>query len=156
MENMQHEHPYRKMALMLAVSFVIMYGVMFLNVAEAAHIYFSATRTYMTLLMVAPMALLMLLVMSGMYPNKKRNALIGVGAVAVFVGALAGLRSQTFVSDDQYMKAMIPHHSSAIMVSRAGHFKDPELAQLARDIIAAQEREIARMEAMLRRHSTGK
>ncbi len=148
---MQHGHPYRKMVLMLAVSFVIMYGVMFLNVAEANHIYLSATRTYMTLLMIAPMTLLMLGLMGGMYPNKARNAGIGIGAVAVFVLALAGLRTQTFVGDTQYMKAMIPHHSSAIMVSKAATFTDPEAAQLAKDIIAAQEREIAQMEAMLKR-----
>ncbi len=142
------------MAVMLAVSFVVMYGVMFLNVAEAAHIYISNTRTYMTLLMIAPMAILMLTLMGGMYPNKKRNAVIGLGAVVVFVLALTGLRTQTFVDDDSYMKAMIPHHSSAIMVSRANTFKDPELAKLAQDIIAAQEREIAQMKAMLLRHKT--
>ncbi len=139
---------------MLAVSFVVMYGVMFLNVAEASHIYLSTTRTYMTLLMITPMAILMLTIMGGMYPNKRRNAGIGLGAVVVFVLALTGLRTQTFVDDDAYMKAMIPHHSSAIMVSSANTFKDPELAQLAKDIIAAQEREIAQMKAMLLRHKT--
>ncbi len=42
------------------------------------------------------------------------------------------LRTQTFVNDEQYMKVMIPHHSSAIMVSQAAELKDPELCKLAK------------------------
>lgn len=131
---------------MLGASFVIMYAVMFLNVDRPAHIYLSATRTYMTLLMVAPMAALMLLLMPQMYKDKARNALILLGSGAVFGLALLGLRTQALVTDEQYMRAMIPHHSSAIMVSQQARLQDPELRQLAQDIIRAQEREIAQME----------
>lgn len=140
------KNAYRTFALMLAASFVLMYAVMFLNVDRPAHIYLSTTRTYMTLLMVAPMAVLMLLFMPHMYKDKARNVLILVGSAAVFGLALLGLRTQTLVSDEQYMRAMIPHHSSAIMVSQQAELQDPELRQLAQDIIRAQEREIAQME----------
>ncbi len=148
---MNHDKSYNMMAVMLLVSFVIMYGVMFLNVAETSHIYLSLTRTYMTLLMVAPMALMMLLLMGKMYKNKKKNMVIALTAVVVFVAALAGLRTQTPVGDVQYMKAMIPHHSSAIMVSKNASLKDPEVKKLAEDIIIAQEKEIAQMKAILNR-----
>lgn len=147
---MNHKN-YQKFALMLAVSFCIMYAVMFLNVSALDHIYISTTRLYMTLLMVSPMALLMLAMMGGMYQDKKLNAIIIVVSVSVFISAFAFLRNQTFVGDVQYMKAMIPHHSSAIMTSENAGIQDPELRQLADDIIVAQKKEIAQMKAMLDR-----
>ncbi len=71
---------------MMAVSFVIMYAVMFLNVSEFNHIYLSLTRLYMTLLMVAPMSLVMMGLMRGMYPNKKANlGIIAAGAVVLLL-----------------------------------------------------------------------
>jgi len=143
--------PYPKFILTLAISFVIMYSVMFMNVASLAHIHLSLTRMYMTLLMVAPMAILMLLMMGNMYPNEKRNKVIMFTSGVVFLVALVGLRAQVPIGDVQYMRAMIPHHSSAILTSREADLHDPELKQLAEDIIKAQEREIAQMEAMLTR-----
>ena len=142
---------YRKFGLMLAVSFVIMYVVMFLNVDSTDHIYLSTTRLYMTLLMVSPMALSMLLFMLDMYKNKKLNAVIITLSISVFIATLAFLRNQAFIGDVQYMKAMIPHHSSAILTSQNARIKDPEVRKLADEIIAAQEEEIAEMEKMLDR-----
>lgn len=142
---------YQKFGLMMAVSFVIMYGVMFLNVFQFNHIYLSLTRTYMTLLMIAPMAISMLLFMWKMYPNKKLNYTILGISVGVFFGVLTLLRQQMPVSDVQWMKAMIPHHSSAILTSSRANIKDPEVEKLAEDIVKAQEREIAEMKAMINR-----
>ncbi len=142
---------YQKFALMMTISFVIMYAVMFMNVAEFDHIMLSTTRTYMTLLMVAPMAISMMLFMSAMYENKKANMAIIFGAILVFTGSLYGLRQQVFISDVEYMKAMIPHHSSAIMVSQQATFNDPETKQLSQSIIEAQKREIAQMKQIIAR-----
>lgn len=150
MENMDNSQ-YKKFLLMLVISFVIMYIVMFLNVDEFSHIYLSYTRTYMTLLMVSPMALVMLTLMRKMYPNKKLNSIITVSSIAVFVFAITALRSQAFISDTQYMKAMIPHHSSAIMTSKNANIKDPELRRLADSIIKSQEEEITQMKLILYR-----
>lgn len=136
---------------MMAVSFVIMYAVMFLNADLFDHVMLSTTRTYMTILMVAPMAVSMLLFMWGMYENKKVNFMILGAAVILFIATLAMLRNQTLIADVQWMKAMIPHHSSAIMVSQKAHLKDPEAQQLAKDIIEAQKKEIAQMKAMIKR-----
>ena len=140
---------YKKFFLVLSVSFVLMYAVMFLNVDAVGHIYLSITRLYMSLLMVSPMAILMLVVMGGMYPDKKKNRLIGLGAAVVFVLALVCLRQQVFISDAQYMRAMIPHHSSAILTSRHATIKDPQVKQLSEGIIASQQREIQEMKQML-------
>ena len=142
---------YRKFLLMLVVSFVIMYTIMFLNVDSLEHVYLSLTRLYMSLLMVSSMALFMLLFMGGMYKDKQKNMLILVGSIAVFVLSLIFLRTQTFVSDTQYMQAMIPHHSSAILTSKHANLQDPEVKKLAEDIIKAQEREIAQMKQALER-----
>jgi uncharacterized protein (DUF305 family) len=142
---------YRKLLLTMIVSFVIMYAVMFLNVDAASHIYLSTTRFYMALLMIAPMAVLMLSVMGKMYMNKKLNRIIMAAGIVVFAGALAGLRTQTPISDRQYMKAMIPHHSSAILTSKQANIKDPEVKKLAGQIIQSQEEEIAQMKQILER-----
>ncbi|NUY80497.1 DUF305 domain-containing protein [Flavobacterium sp. MAH-1] len=140
---------YGKMGLMLFVSFLIMYAVMFLNVDSAGHIYLSLTRTYMSLLMVSPMALLMLWLMPRMYPHRKKNAAIATMALVVFCLSLLALRSQSFISDSQYMKAMIPHHSSAILTSKQANIKDPRVRALSEKIIRSQEEEIAQMKRLL-------
>ena len=157
MENKDHNNNnYKKFGLMLAASFVVMYGVMFLNADQFEHVMLSNTRTYMTILMIAPMALLKLLFMGGMYKNKKLNLLIAGIAVVAFIGTFGMLRNQTLIKDVQYMKAMIPHHSSAIMVSQQATFEDPETKKLAEEIIAAQKREIAKMNQMIERLENGK
>ncbi|RKD15167.1 DUF305 domain-containing protein [Pelobium manganitolerans] len=142
---------YNKFGWMLLASFIIMYAVMFLNVDKLDHVYLSTTRAYMALLMVAPMALLMLAMMPMMYPNKRLNGIIALTSIAVFILTLVFLRNQTFISDRQYIKAMIPHHSSAILVSQEAKLKDPELKRLAEQIIRSQEKEITEMKQMLKR-----
>ncbi|MBK8583684.1 MAG: DUF305 domain-containing protein [Flavobacteriales bacterium] len=146
-------NPYTKLLALLCVSFVIMYAAMFLNVADSAHIHLSLTRAYMAVTMVSPMAVLMLLGMPSMYPDKRRNRIAGALAVIAFSCSLFALRAQVAISDVQYMRAMIPHHSSAIMTSSNASLKDPEVRALADSIVVAQKREIAQMEAMLARIS---
>jgi len=85
------------------------------------------------------------------FPNKKLNSIITISSIAVFVFALTALRSQAFVSNTQYMKAMIPHHSSAIMTSKNANIKDPELRKLSDSIIKSQEEEITQMKLILNR-----
>jgi len=101
--------------------------------------------------MVSPMAILMILLMPKMYPDKKLNAIILIVSVVVFIVSLTFLRMQTFVGDKQYMLAMIPHHSSAILTSSNADIQDPEVKQLAEDIIKAQEKEITQMKNILER-----
>lgn len=105
----------------------------------------------MAILMIAPMAIVMMTMMGKMYPNKKTNTGIIVAATIVFIVTLAALRTQKPISDVQYMKAMIPHHSSAIMTSKNATIKDPEVRKLADSIIASQEQEIRQMETILKR-----
>ena len=77
---------YLRFALMMTVSFVVMYAVMFFNVDVFDHVMLSPTRTYMTLLMIMPMILIMMGFMWGMYKNKRLNyAIMGI-AIVVGVG----------------------------------------------------------------------
>ena len=140
---------YLKFAAMLGTSFVIMYAVMFLNAAEFDHVYLSVMRFYMTVLMIAPMAIVMLLFMRGMYKNQKINASILAGSVILFLLTFYFVRTQAFIGDRQWIRAMIPHHSSAILTSSNADLSDPEAKKLAEEIIKAQEEEINLMKEWL-------
>ncbi|PKV76179.1 DUF305 domain-containing protein [Pontibacter ramchanderi] len=142
---------YGKFVLMLGLSFVVMYVVMFSNVAEISHFHLNLNRLYMTILMVGPMALIMLLVMRSMYKDKKLNAIIAAISIIATVGSFIMLRNQSFVGDEAFIQAMIPHHSSAILVSEEARIQDPELKKLAEEIIRTQKKEIAEMEKILER-----
>jgi len=93
-------------------------------------------------MMVAPMALLMLVFMRHMFRSKRGNLLVTVIAIAIFAAGWIGMRTQAGVGDAQFVRSMIPHHSGAILMCREAKLSDPELVQLCRDIIAAQDREI--------------
>lgn len=142
---------YIKFALMMLLSFLIMYAIMFTNVVALNHIMLSTTRTYMAILMICPMAISMLLFMWKMYDNKKLNVAIIVFATLLFFSTFFALRDQYFINDVSYMKAMIPHHSSAILTSENTNFEDDKTQQLANDIIAAQKKEIDLMLAYINR-----
>lgn len=140
---------YLKFGAMIATSTAVMYILMYLNTYSTDHIYFSETRAYMALIMGASMAVVMLLFMFGMYDSAKMNATILAASVVVFAGALYLVRSQTTVEDVSYMRAMIPHHSIAIMTSRRAHISDPRVRKLADEIIKAQVREIGEMKTLI-------
>jgi len=142
---------YKKLAIINVLSLVIMYGIMFLNVDSINDVLLSLNRLYMSLLMVTAMQILMLTMMRPMYPNKVINSRIMMGAVAIFIFSLFALRTQLFISDQQYMKAMIPHHSSAVMTSKHATIRDREIEQLSRSIISSQEKEITQMKEALKR-----
>jgi Na+/melibiose symporter-like transporter len=143
---------YTKFVGMLAASFVAMYVTMYLNTYAIDHVYFSLTRFYMSCLGISTMAIIMYVAMRGMYQNKKKNIAIIVGSIALFLAALGLVRVQApIIGDVLWMKAMIPHHSIAILTSERADIQDPEVKQLAEDIIKAQRMEIEEMKQMIKR-----
>ncbi|MCO5475321.1 hypothetical protein IGJ28_003170 [Enterococcus sp. AZ091] len=142
---------YVRFGVMILVSTVVMFGMMYLNVFQWDHIFYSQTRLFMALMMGAVMAMIMLLFMWKMYENKKWNLAILAVSVLVFCGSLFMVRSQTAVDDLKWMKAMIPHHSIAILTSTNAAIKDPEVKELADDIIQTQKEEIEKMKEMIER-----
>ena len=140
---------YARFAAMIATSTIVMFGLMYLNNYALDHVFYSQTRTWMAFVMGAAMATIMLGFMWSMYKSKAANLAIVAGSVIVFAGALWLVRSQETVYDVSYMKAMIPHHSIAIMTSERAHIRDKRVRELADKIIEAQVREIAEMKALI-------
>jgi Domain of unknown function (DUF305) len=140
---------YARFGAMILTSTVVMFGLMYLNTYALDHVWFSQTRAWMAVVMGAAMAVIMLGFMLGMYRNKQANLAIFIGAALAFAAALFLVRSQETVGDISYMKAMIPHHSIAIMTSKRAHIRDPRVRKLADGIIEAQVREIAEMEQLI-------
>ncbi len=140
---------YGRFAAMIATSTVVMFGLMYLNTYALDHVFYSQTRTWMAILMGAVMAVIMLGFMWSMYKSKAANIAILAVSAAVFGVSLWLVRSQETVSDASYMKAMIPHHSIAIMTSERAHIRDPRVRLLADRIIEAQVREIDEMKQLI-------
>tara|TARA_R110002051_G_scaffold181460_1_gene250939 strand:+ start:5853 stop:6341 length:489 start_codon:yes stop_codon:yes gene_type:complete len=149
---MKGKNNYTKFVGMLAASFIAMYITMYLNTYAIDHVYFSLTRFYMSCLGIAAMAIIMFVAMRNMYQNKKKNITIVLGSIVLFGTALGLVRAQApIVGDVLWMRAMIPHHSIAILTSERADIQDPEVKQLADDIIKAQKKEIEEMKAMIER-----
>ena len=136
---------YGRFFAMIGTSTVVMYGLMYLNTYEPDHVFFSQTRIWMALYMGAVMAIVMLAFMLGMYRNRAMNIAIFAGAAVAFAVCLWLVRSQTTIGDIAWMKAMIPHHSIAILTSERANLSDPRVRELADAIIEAQRGEIEEM-----------
>ncbi len=147
--NQEQGSSYRRFAAMIVTSTIVMFGLMYLNTYQLSHVRWSETRIFMTLIMGAAMAVIMLSFMRGMYTHTRLNIAIYLGSLVVFLAALFLVRSQSTVGDSAYMSAMIPHHSIAILTSERADIEDVRVRQLADDIIEAQRREIKEMEWLL-------
>jgi hypothetical protein len=146
---------YVRFGLMILTSTVVMFVLMYLNTYAWEHVFFSETRTYMAIMMGAVMAIIMLAYMLGMYDNTTLNIAIFVGAIILFGASLWLVRSQVTVSGTSYMRAMIPHHSIAIMTSERAGITDARVAKLAAEIAEAQRREIAEMRYLIGQTAAG-
>ncbi|QLL42133.1 DUF305 domain-containing protein [Sulfitobacter pontiacus] len=140
---------YWRFFAMIITSTVVMFGLMYLNTYAIDHVFFSETRSYMALYMGAVMAVIMLAFMLGMYSNRGVNIAIFAGSALVIAVSLFLVRSQSTVDDTAWMRAMIPHHSIAILTSERANISDPRVRKLADDIIEAQRLEIDEMKALI-------
>ena len=152
-QQMTRRH-YVMLGLNLVVSTIIMYFVMFTMIWSFGDFFNNLNMFYMALMMATPMGILMLMMMGMMYPNKKLNLLLYGLFALLFILGFWGMRAQTLVGDQQFVRAMIPHHSGAILMCNRASLRDPELRDLCfkpNGIIASQEREIEQMKAFLAR-----
>lgn len=140
---------YIRFGAMILAATALMFGLTYLNSIELGHVYFSETRLYMAFLMGAAMAMLMLGFMLHQYNNKRLNVAIVAGSILILALSLWLVRSQRTIDDVSWMKAMIPHHSIAILTSERAQIRDPRVRQLADEIIAAQRREIDEMKTLI-------
>ena len=140
---------YKRFFAMIVTSTVVMFILMYSTIYSLDHVWWSDTKAFMALYMGATMAVIMLAFMLKMYDNKTVNLAIFGGSAVLFALGLWLAQSQETVQDVAWMKAMIPHHSIAIMTSERAEISDPRVRRLADEIIEAQKREIAEMEALI-------
>jgi uncharacterized protein (DUF305 family) len=145
------ETNYKRLLVVLAINTVLMFFITFVNVWEVNHFHPNLNRIYMALMMTAPMGVVMLLAMHSMYENRKWNGLFIGGFVMLFALCLALTRLQGLVGDEQFLRSMIPHHSSAILMCERATITNPEILQLCEEIVRTQKEEIAQMEIILQR-----
>lgn len=140
---------YPLLALALTLSLAVMFPLSMAFVDRLGHFYLNLSNFYMAVTMVAPMGLIMLAVMHGMFPDRRINIALAVGFVALFFLGLWLGRTEALVGDEQFLKAMIPHHSRAVLVCQEADIDAQDIRQLCDQIIATQLEEIAIMERML-------
>lgn len=150
--DMKHGNPYTRLIVMIVLSFISMYILMYAMVDRLADVYPSFNQFYMAGLMTAPMVVIELALMGAMYSNKKLNAvLIGIAVVAG-IGFFTFIRQQTAVADTQFLKSMIPHHAGAILMCEQASIQDPAIKALCKSIVSGQQSEIEQMKALLSKH----
>jgi uncharacterized protein (DUF305 family) len=142
---------YRVLLAMAALSFASMYVLMYAMVDRFANVYPNVNQFYMAGLMTAPMIVIELTLMRSMYKDKPRNLLILGISVAAGIAFFLGIRKQTAVGDAQFLKSMIPHHASALLMCEEASITDPEIRKLCEGIRKGQQAEIDQMEAILTR-----
>ncbi len=148
-EHNREQNHYLRLAVMIVLSFISMYVLMYAMVNTLGDVYNSLNQVYMAGLMTAPMVVIELLLMSGMYKNKKLNALLITGGCVAGIAFFLFIRQQTAISDRQFLRSMIPHHSGAILMCNEASLQDQRLLELCKTIMTGQQQEIDQMRAIL-------
>jgi hypothetical protein len=145
------ESSYRKLEIAITINTIIMFLLTYVMISSAEHFVVNINRIYMALIMAAPMVIVMLLVMRSMFMNKRLNAILlaTFGLITILLFIL--IRTQTPVGDVQFLRSMIPHHSSAILMCEQSTITDPEIIELCDQIVQSQQEEISQMETILQR-----
>lgn len=146
----KHMH-YMQFAVMMALSFLVMFAFMYAMVDRLANVYPNLNQAYMAGLMVAPMAILELMLMRSMYPDKVLNKIVIGAGILLLLLCWFGIRNQVAINDRSFLRSMIPHHAGAILMCQQASITDPQVRNLCGQIIASQQREIAEMKAILNR-----
>lgn len=134
---------------MAGVSFLAMYALMYAMVDRFGNVFNNLNQFYMAGLMAAPMVMIELLLMREMYEDRKLNAIITAASVVAIVAFFLLIRQQTAITDQQFLRSMIPHHASAILMCEKAPVQDPKIKDLCKSIIASQQSEIAQMKSLL-------
>lgn len=142
---------YSRLAAMAVLSFLSMHVLMYAMVDRFSNVYPNFNQFYMAGLMTAPMILIELALMGAMYPNKKLNLIIAVVSAVALVAFFIAIRQQTAISDRQFLKSMIPHHASALLMCNEAPIQDAEIQALCKSIVAGQQSEIDQMNSILKR-----
>jgi signal transduction histidine kinase len=152
MQDKKMQDSYKKLFIAISINAVIMFFLTFVLIDRIEHFSVNINRIYMALIMAVPMVAVMLLVMRSMFMDKNLNMMLLIGSVVAFVLLFFLMRTQTPVGNEQFLRSMIPHHSSAILMCERSNITDPQIQELCVEIVESQEEEIAEMEAILERY----
>jgi uncharacterized protein (DUF305 family) len=147
------KNSYLSLGLQTIVGGIIMYLVMFVMIDGLDSFYNNLNMLYMTLMMVAPMVVLMIAAMNHMFQAKAANLALIAAALIAFLGSFVLIRTQTTIGDTAFLRSMIPHHSGAILMCQQANLSDPEIVELCKSIIKSQREEIDQMKAILARRN---
>lgn len=148
MHGERNQH-YWHLLIMIALSFIAMFVLMYAMVDIFSNVYVNINQFYMAGLMTIPMVLIELAVMRSMYTDAKVNIAIVVVSLAAFIFFFGGIRQQLAVTDTQFLRSMIPHHASAILMCEKAAIEDPDIKRICASIIEGQRAEIAEMKTKL-------
>ena len=140
---------YSKLLIMAVLSFISMYALMYAMVDSFANVIPNINQFYMAGLMTLPMIIIEIVLMGSMYMNRNLNYAIIALCSVLLIAFFFFIRQQSFVSDKQFLRSMIPHHASALLMCEKTNLKDPELKDLCSTIISGQQEEIDLMKAKL-------
>lgn len=146
--NLKH---YIRLAVMTALMFVAMYVLMYAMVDQLENVFPNVNQFYMAGLMTAPMVVIELAMMRAMYEKRSANIAIILVSLLAFVGFWIGVREQVAVSDNQFLKSMIPHHAGAVLMCENAQLQDEEIKSLCQNILSSQTSEIAQMKKIVDR-----
>jgi len=127
--------------LMLILSFFAMYAVMYVMVDTFSNIYLTLDQLYMVLAMVCAMAIVEVSIMGMMYERKIKIITICLSIILLTL-SIFFIRNQTAVSDKEFLKSMITHHGSALLMCNEANIKDVQIKELCNEIIFSQQSQI--------------
>ena len=143
---------YKKQFIQFIIMIIV--GILFNAMNMLAYriddIYFSLTVFYGGILMASNMMWAHQIVHYLSMGHFNINVFI-IGIILSITTSIYLLRQQLFVNDDQWLRRMISHHSSALTTTHKIIKKsnNPKIIQLSSDIINTQEKEITLMKSML-------
>ncbi|SCG54124.1 DUF305 domain-containing protein [Micromonospora halophytica] len=140
---------YVRFGVVMTVSLAVMFVLTLSQIRRIGDFYLNLSNFYMSVIMVATMGIIMMLVMRGMFTNKRLNLVLYIGFAALFLGGFAAVRTEPLVGNEGFLKSMIPHHSRAVLVCQESDITDPEIVELCGQIVKSQEEEITQMKRIL-------
>jgi cation transport ATPase len=141
---------YKHLLIMTVLSFVSMYVFMYSMVNSFANVYSSLNQVFMAAVMTAPMVIIEIIVMRGMYQNRKKNISILILSVVALIVFFTFIRQQTAITDKQFLRSMIPHHAGAILMCEQTPAQSQTIKDLCKNIISSQQAEIEQMKTLLK------
>lgn len=151
MDMKNNNKSYYYLVTMAVLSFACMYILMYAMVDRFVNVYPNLNQFYMAGLMTAPMVIIEILFMRGMYSNKKWNTAIIILSILVLAILWIFIRQQFLIGDKDFLKSMIPHHAGAILMCEKASIQNSEIKNLCENIKLNQQNEINQMKDILKK-----